>query len=88
MNAMERAACNVIYVDRNVCEEGLIHSLASKAKNDPPSWESGEARQAIQPLLDAFGDGWFLHSPTRLDVANRPISPRVRYRCRLPIKTL
>ncbi|KAH7170551.1 hypothetical protein EDB81DRAFT_169827 [Dactylonectria macrodidyma] len=56
MVAMERAACQVIYVNRDVCEDGLVHSKTSEAKNDPPSWLSGEARRAIQPLLDAFGD--------------------------------
>ncbi|KAF4970122.1 hypothetical protein FZEAL_10105 [Fusarium zealandicum] len=50
---MDRAACHVIYVNRNVCEEGLIRATAD---HDSSDWDSNEARQTVQPLLDAFGD--------------------------------
>ncbi|KPM36842.1 hypothetical protein AK830_g9716 [Neonectria ditissima] len=53
---MERAACHVIYVHRDVCEDGLIYAISNNTKSDPQGWESGDSRQAIQPLLDAFGD--------------------------------
>ncbi|KAM5351564.1 hypothetical protein ACJ41O_004287 [Fusarium nematophilum] len=50
---MDRAACHVIYVNRNVCEEGLIRAIADHSSSD---WATDEARQIVQPLLDAFGD--------------------------------
>lgn len=56
MSTMERAACHVIYVNRNVSEDGLIRNTAGDRASD---WATDEARQVVQPLLDAFGDGSF-----------------------------
>lgn len=53
---MDRAACHVIYVNRNVCEEGLVRAIADHGASD---WATDEARQIVQPLLKAFGDGEF-----------------------------
>ncbi|KAF5717795.1 high affinity 3',5'-cyclic-nucleotide phosphodiesterase [Fusarium globosum] len=50
---MDRAACHVIYVNRNVSENGLIHSASGDSTSD---WATDEARHVVQPLLDAFGD--------------------------------
>ncbi|KAJ3514672.1 hypothetical protein NM208_g15040 [Fusarium decemcellulare] len=50
---MDRAACHVIYVNRNVCEEGLVQAIEDHSASD---WATDEARQIVQPLLDAFGD--------------------------------
>ncbi|KAF4435711.1 PDE2-high affinity 3`5`-cyclic-nucleotide phosphodiesterase [Fusarium acutatum] len=50
---MDRAACHVIYVNRNVSEDGLIHSTSGDSTSD---WATDEARHVVQPLLDAFGD--------------------------------
>lgn len=54
MSNMDRAACHVIYVNRNVCEEGLVRAIADHRSSD---WATDEARQIVQPLLQAFGDG-------------------------------
>ncbi|WAO88338.1 Phosphodiesterase [Fusarium falciforme] len=53
MSNMDRAACHVIYVNRNVCEEGLVRAIADHGASD---WATDEARQIVQPLLKAFGD--------------------------------
>ncbi|KAF4335388.1 3 5 cyclic-nucleotide phosphodiesterase regA [Fusarium beomiforme] len=50
---MDRAACHVIYVNRNVNEDGLIHNTSDDNTSD---WATDEARHVVQPLLDAFGD--------------------------------
>ncbi|KAF4468186.1 hypothetical protein FALBO_4918 [Fusarium albosuccineum] len=50
---MDRAACHVIYVNRNVCEEGLVQAIEDHSASD---CATDEARQIVQPLLDAFGD--------------------------------
>ncbi|KAJ4268466.1 3',5'-cyclic-nucleotide phosphodiesterase [Fusarium torreyae] len=50
---MDRAACHVIYVNRNVSEDGLIHGTSDDSTAD---WTTAEARHVVQPLLDAFGD--------------------------------
>ncbi|KAK2679619.1 hypothetical protein RAB80_004800 [Fusarium oxysporum f. sp. vasinfectum] len=50
---MDRAACHVIYVNRNASEDGLIHSTSGDSTSD---WAADEARHVVQPLLDAFGD--------------------------------
>ncbi|KAF4485554.1 3, 5 -cyclic-nucleotide phosphodiesterase regA [Fusarium agapanthi] len=50
---MDRAACHVIYVNRNVSQDGLIHSTSGDSTSD---WATDEARHVVQPLLDAFGD--------------------------------
>ncbi|RSL87496.1 hypothetical protein CEP52_015502 [Fusarium oligoseptatum] len=50
---MDRAACHVIYVNRNVSEEGLVRAIADHRSSD---WATDEARQIVQPLLQAFGD--------------------------------
>jgi hypothetical protein len=56
MSTMERASCHIIYVSRNVSEDGLIRRTSGDAASD---WATDEARQVVQPLLDAFGDGSF-----------------------------
>jgi hypothetical protein len=56
MSTMERASCHIIYVNRNVSEDGLIRRTSGDAASD---WATDEARQVVQPLLDAFGDGSF-----------------------------
>jgi len=53
MSTMDRAACHVIYVNRNASEDGLIHSTSGDSTSD---WAADEARHVVQPLLDAFGD--------------------------------
>jgi hypothetical protein len=53
MSTMERASCHIIYVNRNVSEDGLIHRTSGDTASD---WATDEARQVVQPLLDAFGD--------------------------------
>lgn len=52
---MDRTACHVIYVHRDLCEDEPLHTT--------PDSDTGQAnpvvektRQAVQPLLDAFGD--------------------------------
>ncbi|KAM0390218.1 hypothetical protein ACHAQC_008208 [Fusarium culmorum] len=50
---MERASCHILYVNRNVSEDGLIRRASGDAASD---WATDEARQVVQPLLDAFGD--------------------------------
>ncbi|KAF5017997.1 hypothetical protein F66182_10046 [Fusarium sp. NRRL 66182] len=50
---MDRAACHVIYVNRNVHEDGLMSIISHHGM---PHLASDEARQVVQPLLDAFGD--------------------------------
>jgi hypothetical protein len=54
MSTMDRASCHIIYVNRNVSEDGLIRRASANATSD---WATDEARQVVQPLLDAFGDG-------------------------------
>lgn len=54
MSTMERASCHILYVNRNVSEDGLIRRASGDAASD---WATDEARQVVQPLLDAFGDG-------------------------------
>jgi hypothetical protein len=56
MSTMDRAACHVIYVNRNASEDGLIYSTSGDSTSD---WATDEARHVVQPLLDAFGDGSF-----------------------------
>ncbi|CAG1965045.1 unnamed protein product [Fusarium graminearum] len=53
MSTMERASCHILYVNRNVSEDGLIRRASGDAASD---WATDEARQVVQPLLDAFGD--------------------------------
>lgn len=61
MTAMDRAACHVIYINRNVCEERSIkNDGSSDVKIDTHDVVVSERiRQIVQPLLDAFGDGWY-----------------------------
>ncbi|CAM1505625.1 Fc.00g112620.m01.CDS01 [Cosmosporella sp. VM-42] len=55
---MDRAACHVLYVNRNVGQERLIQA----SRDDTPTeigsldWEGDNVRATIQPLLDTFGD--------------------------------
>ncbi|RYC61193.1 hypothetical protein CHU98_g5018 [Xylaria longipes] len=50
---MDSNPCNVIYVDRNVCENRLIESSTAELL------ETGELRTNLKLLLDAFGHGEF-----------------------------
>lgn len=55
---MDRAACHVIYINRNVCEERSIQNGgSSEVKIDTHDvLVSEKIRETIQPLLAAFGD--------------------------------
>lgn len=48
---MDSATCNVVYVDRNVLEDRFLGSDRTELS------ESGELRDNLGLLLDAFGDG-------------------------------
>ncbi|PHH63243.1 hypothetical protein CDD81_6195 [Ophiocordyceps australis] len=51
---MEQTACHVIYVNRAVGQDRLVHSLASdQVASD---WHHTGIADSIQTLLDAFGD--------------------------------
>lgn len=58
---MDRAACHVVYVNRNVRQRRLVRSLRDqpreKSSENVFNWEVDDIRQQIQPLLDTFGDG-------------------------------
>ncbi|KAI0840445.1 HD-domain/PDEase-like protein [Hypoxylon sp. FL0890] len=47
---MDSSTCNVIYVDRNVLEDGLLRSSSTELP------EARELRDNLRLLLDAFGD--------------------------------
>ncbi|PHH69759.1 hypothetical protein CDD82_7537 [Ophiocordyceps australis] len=51
---MEQTACHVIYVNRAVGDDRLVHSLAADAL--PSDWHHTGIGDSIQTLLDAFGD--------------------------------
>lgn len=51
---MDSATCNVIYVDRNVLEDRLLGPTGTELS------ESGELRDNLALLLNAFGDGRFM----------------------------
>lgn len=60
---MERSACHVIYVNRNVAQDRLVSVVGVDGplpKDSTPEWTLDQARQDIQPVLDAFGDGKLL----------------------------
>ena len=48
---MDNDICNVIYVDRNVCESRLVSLPATDLQ------ETGDLRANLDVLLDAFGHG-------------------------------
>ncbi|KAH7329232.1 hypothetical protein B0I35DRAFT_39696 [Stachybotrys elegans] len=59
-HTMERHACHVIYVNRDVGEDRVVRSVLSAALGSSDQGLNGHAhdalREDIQPLLDAFGD--------------------------------
>ena len=55
---MDRAACHVLYVNRNVRQRRLVRALRDQRQDGQSSdWEVDNVREQIQPLLDTFGDG-------------------------------
>lgn len=67
MIIMDRTACHVIYVHRDLCEEGPLHTIPdSDAGPTDPAIE--KTRQAVQPLLDAFGDGELMNRTSYLQL--------------------
>lgn len=62
---MDRLSCNVIYVNRVVGEERLISASPAAApggvtesdQRGQSDWKLDPAKELVQPLLDAFGDG-------------------------------
>ncbi|KAK3368102.1 hypothetical protein B0H63DRAFT_69194 [Podospora didyma] len=53
---MEHASCNVIYVDRAICQDRYIKGSASSLDKDAVEWESAHTAQNIRLLLDIFGE--------------------------------
>jgi hypothetical protein len=64
---MDSLACHVIYVNRSVGEARLLRAEpddpAALPTGATPDWHRDRVRELVQPLLDAFGDGWFLLRP-------------------------
>ncbi|KAI5465824.1 hypothetical protein BGZ63DRAFT_348455 [Mariannaea sp. PMI_226] len=58
MTTMDRAACHVIYINRNVREERSIRNASSGGviSDVEDAVVSGKTREIVKPLLDAFGD--------------------------------
>lgn len=54
---MDSATCNVIYVDRNVCDDAQLSSRSATSDVDAALGQSGQLRANLSLLLDAFGDG-------------------------------
>jgi hypothetical protein len=53
---MERATCNILYVDRNLREDRYLN----KADGDVlalAEWESKDIEENVKLLLDVFGEG-------------------------------
>lgn len=84
---MDSLACNVIYVNRLVDGDRLVRAIpddsVTSSTGTPLDWDSDRVRVLVQPLLDAFGDGWspppLLNSqPYLLTSANLSCSPCVR----------
>lgn len=58
MDAMDRLACHVIYVNREVGEDRLIQAAPGESSSQfSPDRKHDGLRETVQPLLDAFGDG-------------------------------
>lgn len=55
---MDGAACNVVYVDRAVKEDGVLNTSHFGVDGAAtPSWVSGPIRETLSLLIDAFGEG-------------------------------
>lgn len=57
---MDKSACHVIYVNRNVEQDRLVRAVPDElplpSGEIPSDWKHDHVRQDVQPLLDAFGD--------------------------------
>ncbi|GAO13889.1 uncharacterized protein UV8b_03876 [Ustilaginoidea virens] len=57
---MDRLSCHVIYVNRVVGEDGLIHASSDVSNppqpSNPSEWKRDHVRELVKPLLEAFGD--------------------------------
>lgn len=58
---MDGATCNVLYVDRNVREDGIASARKTNPTGDgaspPQQWAEGRTLENINLLIEAFGEG-------------------------------
>ena len=59
---MDFLTCHVIYVHRSVGQDRLLRAADDAAASPPGAaceWQRDRGRELVQPLVNAFGDGWF-----------------------------